>query len=541
MSRARRVLLALAALAVIGLGAHFVAYLLYLARLRNPPPLSGPVPSFRHVDPETLGALGWVGADRSSAFGRFELEKPDGVERIGCFGDSFTWGDEAADGLDYPALLDREFAQAGRPEVEVLNFGSNWYGFHQSYLLWESVGTRFDLDAVVLGPSSFQEDRDTTFNHTGDFEAGAIHARYVLDGDGVRRIDVLGETPYRRYRRYYAYWTPATYRRFDRRAPVFLRCLFPESRFSRNPFYYFDGAIEEEAHETYRRLLRRMAARERRVVLVHHRPEIVELAGALGLPNLLAAVAPRPLHFPYVAPRGHGSPAANRLLARQVLGLLAGEPEPGGTVLRTTDPPEPAIASRVASAAPGILVEAGGKEVGHLYRMGSGGFPERVETWDPTRTLLAIRGEGQSVLDGLFVPLEGDLEPASLRLRHPDSEEVIPLGTPKRLADDGPIAVLTLPGATVALHTHLGLKAYLDFPTTGPPIASLELRVGGATHVGRSEPPSHWVPLEVPLTETLFLRAAGDVLLEEGAAGPRTFDLVWPIPDGEVRLPIARW
>lgn len=80
-----------------------------------------------------------------SAFGHFPRRKPAGAVRIGCFGDSFTWGDEVADGNDYPALLAALFSRAGAPHVEVLNFGNTAFGFNQTYVMREDVGRRYEL------------------------------------------------------------------------------------------------------------------------------------------------------------------------------------------------------------------------------------------------------------------------------------------------------------------------------------------------------------------------------------------------------------
>jgi hypothetical protein len=56
-----------------------------------------------HVDELTMRRVGSLRADRGTSFARFELTKRAGAVRVCAFGDSFTYGDEVADGHDFPA------------------------------------------------------------------------------------------------------------------------------------------------------------------------------------------------------------------------------------------------------------------------------------------------------------------------------------------------------------------------------------------------------------------------------------------------------
>ncbi len=107
-------------------------------------------------DPE----LGWTNRPSSrSADGRvsfnslgargsreYARERPAGVRRAVAFGDSFTFGDEVADGDDWPAQL-----ESIDPTFEVMNFGVAGYGTDQALLRYMRDGKSRDADVAVLG------------------------------------------------------------------------------------------------------------------------------------------------------------------------------------------------------------------------------------------------------------------------------------------------------------------------------------------------------------------------------------------------------
>jgi len=74
------------------------------------------------------------------------LEKPPGVLRVACLGDSHTFGDGVGEGETWPDRL-RELAAPG---VEVLNCGVNAYDAHQSVLWFERRVAAFEPDVVVF-------------------------------------------------------------------------------------------------------------------------------------------------------------------------------------------------------------------------------------------------------------------------------------------------------------------------------------------------------------------------------------------------------
>jgi hypothetical protein len=69
-----------------------------------------------------------------------------GMTRIAAFGDSFTHGDDVANGATWAAVLERII-----PRLEVLNFGVSAYGLDQAYLRWREVGRGFHPHVVLIG------------------------------------------------------------------------------------------------------------------------------------------------------------------------------------------------------------------------------------------------------------------------------------------------------------------------------------------------------------------------------------------------------
>lgn len=79
----------------------------------------------------------------------YDLEPAPGTLRIAAFGDSFTHGDEVANGATWPAQLEQLL-----PNVEVLNFGVPAYGSDQAVLRYREQGRRFHPHIAVLGVMS---------------------------------------------------------------------------------------------------------------------------------------------------------------------------------------------------------------------------------------------------------------------------------------------------------------------------------------------------------------------------------------------------
>ena len=78
---------------VVGLGWLMHSFQLRALREQNFPQYRIEGLPFRA---EVARKLGWFRNPKPNAFPHFQLEKPEGTIRIGCFGDSFTAGTEVA-------------------------------------------------------------------------------------------------------------------------------------------------------------------------------------------------------------------------------------------------------------------------------------------------------------------------------------------------------------------------------------------------------------------------------------------------------------
>lgn len=401
-----------------------VDYALYRVRIRPEIPELDPLAGWEALDPALRARLGFLRAPelRRSSFGNFPREKPPGITRIGGFGDSFTWGGEVEDGLDWPAQLQELLRRRGRGDVEVLNFGNGSYGFHQTYLLWEALGRLYDLDLVLLASQDFWPRRDTTFLNPFQ-DARILHARFVLRDGGLALLDPVGADPAERARAFDRFVPPWRYLRYERTAPAFLRALLPQGRALENPFYYDTRDADTEAFATYSLLLARMVQADTPLLLLDDRSSrFSALATELGVPVLPLVRADG---FPYEAPMGHHSPWGNRDVAEQMLAHLEGAPgrPPARIELRDLAPgeEEPDAATRVL-ARPGseMAVYLGATPIAGVYRRRPGDpGAERVPAFrSRSDAVLAVRTGAGTLADALFFPLRG--APPGLALRLPD-------------------------------------------------------------------------------------------------------------------------
>jgi len=76
----------------------------------------------------------------------FAPRPPDGVRRIGSFGDSYTFGEHVGN----DEVWSQQMA-LGDPALEVLNFGVGGYGLDQAYLRYQQDGAAFHFDVVLIG------------------------------------------------------------------------------------------------------------------------------------------------------------------------------------------------------------------------------------------------------------------------------------------------------------------------------------------------------------------------------------------------------
>jgi len=92
-----------------------------------------------------INALGYRGAAVS-------VEKPEGVLRVVCLGDSFTFGEGVRAEDAYPAVMQRVLsARLGDRPVEVINAGVHGYGVDQAIGSYIVQYHRFQPDIVTFG------------------------------------------------------------------------------------------------------------------------------------------------------------------------------------------------------------------------------------------------------------------------------------------------------------------------------------------------------------------------------------------------------
>lgn len=458
-------------------------------RDRQPPGQSALDPP-RHVTAETQRQLGSLAQKRPNSFVHFEQEQAAGIVRACAIGDSYTYGDEVDPGNDYPALLQALLRERGFNHVEVVNFGNNWHGFHQSFLLWDEVGRNFGCDYLLLGPASFQAKRDTEFNHTQLASPYYLHARYMLDGDDVRLVEVLGESAEERFGEYFRFLPRWRYLRYDRNPPPVALALVPRNRTLPNPFYYYPGSAEEESHATYRIMLRRMAESGAQIVLLHRWPAIVALAEELNLENLVAGHGFDQDRFPYRAARGHNSGWANRLLAAQFMAHLVEDFEREVPVVLIRDLPrsEP-VADNAATLANSdrtpptpisdydrIELTLDGAPFGSFVsasrddlRMGRGG-PDGFVGKEIT-ALLAVKDPRIPLTDAGYAPLGFAPAPGaalSLQVGLGATARVHPMGRIRLLAPNSSIAVANIEGFELAHRRELVFHGNRELDLSDP-------------------------------------------------------------------------
>lgn len=407
--------------------------------------------SIRHVPAQTLRRVGYIHDYAASCFAKFEQPKAEGVVRVCCFGDSFTAGTEVSEHNDYPTLLHRESFKQGLLNVEVLNFGVAGFGFHQAYILWEEVGTLFDPDIILIGPQCFQWERDMTF-HGPDFIA-PMHSRFILTGDSLRRIDPVGDTPKDRYLISRRFIPRYRYLRYDWVIPALLRTFLPlEPTIAKNPFYYSDQPLPEEALASYCKMLHQMAEKTKQLVVLHTDPELVSRFNSLAIDNVAAVLYHKQalLQFPNVAPAWHYGPCGNLLIAKILLGLLKGADELALPLVKEATP----VTSSLGTAKPlseydevGVAINR--QVIGRFVSHANSPLPAIPKNLKETnaRSLLVLRTQDYNLMNCAYIPVDFELtgsEPVNAVVELAGKRSAHRLGD-LQLIGPGNIGVLELP------------------------------------------------------------------------------------------------
>lgn len=439
-----------------------------------------------------------------------------------------------------------------------MNFASNWHGFHQSYVIWEDVASRFECDFVLIGPASFQPRRDTEFNHTGLSHPYYLHARYVLDGPrGVRLVEVGGDTQRDRFDDYFRFLPRWRYLRYDRNPPPVLSALIPRDRTLANPFYYYSGTAEQESLSIYAELIRRIADSGAQVVVVHRDRSIVELADSLEHAHVVAASAFDQWLFPYRAPQGHNSAWANRIIAEQFLGQIT---TTGGglSLVRFADVPFGTAPRRAAAAQTparlseltGIDARIGDQVVASLFTASrdSSRAGSPVDFKDASFvSLLLVKDPRIAGPDAAFLPLS--FRPASGAAITVEGAGAgggdLEIGRVRWLDPSGAIALAQLPGFEFEARRELRFHGSERLDLRALRWEGREVRIGGAAVLkgfdgGTGQEGS---VVFYPVNGSLWKLAASDRHASDLDALPESgsLDLALVSDRETVRVPLSTW
>ncbi len=88
---------------------------------------------------ETHNSVGFRGGRE------YSIQIPQGITRIICVGDSFTYGSRCDDADTYPAQL-----ESLDSSIEAINMGAGGYGIDQAYLWYKRDGVAFESDILLF-------------------------------------------------------------------------------------------------------------------------------------------------------------------------------------------------------------------------------------------------------------------------------------------------------------------------------------------------------------------------------------------------------
>jgi hypothetical protein len=542
------------------IGIDYAFWLVYVGRLENvQKPKTDEFEALPNVSPGTLRRLGQILTGKKSSFINFDRRKAPGVIRIGAFGDSFTYGDEVDAESDYPAQLQRRLKELGISNVEVLNFGSSWYGFGQVHIMWNEVGRDFDLDYALFGPQTLHPDRDTRFNHTEGSSPYYLHARYILDADGLRLIDIPGNTYSERFGNYYSLMPDTSLLRYDRSDPAFLAALLPIGRHIGNPFYYDERSELAEAVDIQKRLFQDIKKSGMSVLTAVYSGDdpVRWAANDLISGNFCITGLDRETDFPYIAPWGHNTPTGNALLALQYLVALLKRPI-DARILQTEDIDRKATLPSVRgslSSFDGIHIKLGGIDAGTFgptYPLYS---EQKVPSFlrdDQVNSLIALKAPEYSVLDGIFLAFRSDIAPvAPVRIVMQTSKgaQSANLKNLRSLADGINLGQADVPGLEVRSTYYRDQRVVINVSDLVeefediPPNAKLQVFIGNRVVLEGARPGETGAFMLRPVNAELLIPRgtssndlAADRGVEEGSV-----DFVLQRGVERYSIPIAQW
>lgn len=275
--------------------------------------------SKERLTPWQLAQLGHVADSQripTQSYLRFPFEKNKNVYRIGFFGDSHVQGEEVALGEDLTNHLQQELALKDGKKVEVINFGVSGYGFFQSFLMWQFLGQKYDLDLCIFMPFEFHQSRDLNFvsPHFNGFVPA--HARFTNSAHGPKLLPVKGVGLAQK--KYYSPLGSWQSWRYEVAGPSFWRFLNRP-----NPLYHdLTNSPHYESFSLYTQLLQQVALKSKTLVYAPYQE--ADLFAPFTMPAGAEIFVSRAIPFIrdtrswFLAPKGHLSSFGNRLLAREL-------------------------------------------------------------------------------------------------------------------------------------------------------------------------------------------------------------------------------
>jgi hypothetical protein len=290
-----------------------------------------------NISTSTMEDVSYIANYKKSTFNNFSKEKDEGVIRIGAFGDSHTEGQEVNFESDFPSILQELFLQSGYDNVEVLNFGSMGWGNFSSFRLWELEGREYNLDFILFGPSGFYPERDLTFNWINSYPAD-IHGRYILEKDNIKYIKPIGGLDVNeRFKTYYSFVPKLRYLLYDINPPVIVRSLLEENKTIENPFYYYQGRLEEEHSKIYGHLFENMSKETKQIINIVEMNHDIDFLGPdfSKIDNFYFREGFRLKNDIFKARNGHAGPLHNNKLAYEYFNVLTGKNEQSFEIIKT--------------------------------------------------------------------------------------------------------------------------------------------------------------------------------------------------------------
>lgn len=141
----------------------------------------------------------------------YAYEKPQGIRRVLCLGDSQTQGFEAHQDRIFPNILERRLQRLGH-QVEVLNTGISGFGTAEELAFFENEGLRYKPDVVVLAwyINDFDDNEKSGLFRLQD---GVLMEDKFDHAPGVNAIRMVNQIPMLQWASEHSYFYSALFNR----------------------------------------------------------------------------------------------------------------------------------------------------------------------------------------------------------------------------------------------------------------------------------------------------------------------------------------